>query len=271
MNRTIFKGRQIPTHGYLPWVLKSLCILLAGCTTQEQIEQQKKITLMSDQMKEGHQITAKVYSRVQELEEKISALSGEMEDYKHSSTKEKEKKLKDLRERVELLENSQKAMKKKMTSIDKQLISQKKYLKEVLRELTKLSGKSFKKSSKKPTSLYNQAIWNYKKGRYKKAEAQFLSLIKNKSVKGNKKARLVHNLGMIRFISKDYKNALIYFSRLYNEHPKAPYNSNGLLYLGKTFQKLQKKQEARQSFQTLVDKYPGSKHAKEARKILKSL
>ena len=237
-----------------------ISLIFTGCKTQEQIAQEKKVKHMSLQMQQGQAITAKITARLQEFEEKLSSVSGELEEKNYKTKSELEEEITKLNERLEVLEATNQEIQEKFDE-------QKTYLAEVLKTLKGISHK--KKSKKKIT--YKRSIINYKKKRYKTAEAQFLHLLNSKKIKGNKKARIIHNLGMIKYIKKDYKNASIYFSRLLTQHSKAPYNSNGLLYLGRSFKNLKEKDKAKQTLEELIRRFPKSKQVKQAKKILKSL
>ncbi|MCY4524211.1 MAG: tetratricopeptide repeat protein, partial [Halobacteriovoraceae bacterium] len=230
------------------------------CKTQEQIAQEKKVTHMSVQMVQGQAITAKISARIQDFEERLSSLTGEIEEKNHKTQKELLEEIEELNERIKVLEATNEETQDRFEK-------QKEYLDEVLKTLANLSGKK----PKRKRITYKQSMIHYKKKNYKEAERQFLSLLKNKRIKGNRRARIIHNLGMIKYIRKDYKNASIYFSRLLTQHSKAPYNSNGFLYLGRSFKNLRQKSKAKQTFKELIRRYPKSKHAKQAKRMLKSL
>lgn len=236
-----------------------LSLIAVGCKTQEQIEHEKKVKSMSAQVEQGQAVTAKITARLQEFEEKLSSVTGQMEEKNYKTQKELQEEITRLNERIKVLEATNKENQEKFEE-------QKAYLTEVLKTLEGMS----KKASKKKVS-YKQSMIDYRKKRYKKAEVQFLKLLKNKRIKGNKKARIIHNLGMIKYIRKDYKNASIYFSRLLSQHSKAPYNSNGFLYLGRSLKNLKQNNKAKQTLQELIRRYPKSKHAKQAKIMLKSL
>ena len=237
-----------------------LSLIVIGCKTQEQINNEKKVKHMSAQMQQGQAITAKITARLQEFEEKLSSFTGEMEEKSYKTRKGLQEEITELNERIKVLEATNRETQEKFEE-------QKAYLAKMLKTL---EGMSNRKSSKKKIS-YKQSMIDYRKKRYKKAETQFLQLLKNKKIKGNKKARIVHNLGMIKYIKKDYKNASIYFSRLLTHHSKAPYNSNGFLYLGRSFKNLKQNSKAKQTLKELIRRYPKSKHAKKAKRMLKAL
>ena len=237
-----------------------LFLLITGCRTQEQIDQKIKVKNMSTQMQQGQAITAKITARLQEFEEKLSSVSGEMEEKNHKTQRELQEEITELNERIKIMEATNQETRKEFKK-------QKVYLDEVLETLQSISNKK----PKRVKITYKQSMIYYRKKKYSQAEAQFLKLLKSKKIRGNKKARIIHNLGMIKYIKKDYKNASIYFSRLLTQYSKAPYRSNGFLYLGRSFKNLKQKTKAKQTFKELIRRYPKSKHAKQAKRMLKSL
>ena len=58
-------------------------------------------------------------------------------------------------------------------------------------------------------------MYDYKKGRYSAAKGKLESLLSGKKVSGTKRARTIHNLGMIAYIQKDNNAALTYFSKAF--------------------------------------------------------
>jgi len=109
---------------------------------------------------------------------------------------------------------------------------------------------------------------DYKRGRYKSAKSKLADLYNNKLVSGSRKARVIHNLGMIAYMEKDNGAALTYFSTLFTEMPKSGYNKNGLLFLGKTFKRLGQTEEMKQTLNELITRWPKARQVSEAKKLL---
>lgn len=72
-------------------------------------------------------------------------------------------------------------------------------------------------------------------------------------------------------MDKQYDKALVYFSRLFTEHEKTGYNKNGLLFLGRTFDKLGQKEQAKQTLGELIKRFPDAKQVKAAKEMLEKL
>lgn len=251
-------------------ILISLLFLIGACKTQEEIQREQLVDNLSLQMVQGQKSQGELIVKYQTLEEQVALLSGELEQKGYNQEQKRQSELKGLEDRVLLLEESQKDVSEKMTLIQKQLEENKNFLSKVLKAL---NSKSKTKKTKKPVpkSPYWAAMENYKAGKYKVARNQLLDLLNGKKVKGTKKARVLHNLGMIEFMDKKNEDALVYFSKLFTEFSGSGYNKNGLLFLGKTFQRMGRKEEAKQTLEELVRRFPKAKQVNEAKKILKKL
>jgi TolA-binding protein len=256
-----------------------MTFLLSACQTTEDIKRDQKIDGLSQQLVQAQKLNADTILRMQEMEERFSQVSGMIEESKHEGQQEEEGKLKEIRESIQFLEENINANNKLLQKTLKDLEEQKKFIEQLTQTLKKLSAqksspkkstpKTAKASSKKPS--YQSAIALYRAGKYKTAKSQLKTLFQGKKVKGKKLAHTLHNLGMISFMHKEYDSALTYFSKLYTDFPKSGYTSNGLLYLGKSFQAQKNLDDAKASFEELIKAFPKSKHAKMAQDLLKKL
>lgn len=246
-----------------------LLVALVSCKTREDIQREKLVTDMNMQMQDTQKLSADFTVRLQALEERLSNVTGQVEEGQHETKETLNKRIEALEEKINLLETTQKSQTESLEKLERLSSEQGEYIKEVLSNLKKLSGGG--KKSKKSRSPYQEAMYNYGKARYKTAKNQLLTLLDGKKVKGGQKARVIHNLGMIAYMDKENEKALAYFSRLFTEFPKTGYNKNGLLYLARTFKRLNKVDEAKQTLQELLNRFPKAKQAKEAKKMLSSL
>jgi len=251
-------------------VISSLFILIGACKTQEEIQREQLVDNLSLQMVQGQKSQADMTVKYQALEEQVTLLRGELEQKGYNQEQQRQSELKGLEDRVLLLEESQKDLSEKMTSIQGQLAENKNFLDKVLKALgSKGKSKTTKKAA--PKSPYWAAMESYKVGKYKQAKNELLSLLNGNKVKGTRKARVLHNLGMIEYMDKKNEDALVYFSKLFTEFSSSGYNKNGLLFLGKTFDRMGRKEEAKQTLEELVRRFPKAKQVTEAKKILKKL
>jgi len=254
-------------------VLLPLLILTTGCKTQEEIQREQMVDSMSLQMVESQKVVANASTQLQGIEEKLSSLSGSLEESNRANQEARSKEITLLNERISVLEETNNSSLERLETVTARLDQQDKFIKEVLSTLKKLTSKKKKVSKKKSKkrSAYDQALYNYSKRRYTKAKPQLEALLKGKKVSGSKKARVLHNLGMISYIRKKDQDAAIYFGKLFTEHSKSKYNANGLLYLAKSFKRQKQNEQAKQTLEEMINRFPKAKQVKEAKKILKTL
>lgn len=253
----------------MKWILALfvVAIFFNGCKTQEEIAQGQMVENLNLQVSEAQKLTAEATVRMQQLEERMNSITGQVEESGHQRQTTTQNQIDELKAKLLVIEENNKTLNTDITQIKKSLEDQKVYLDKVLKSLTKIS----KTKPKKKLSEYDAAMAAYKKGHYKTAKGMLQELIEKKKVKGSKRARTLHNLGMSLYILKEDDQVLIYFSKLFTDYPKSGYNKNGLLFLGKSFNRLKKKEEAKQTLNELISRFPKAKQAKEAKGILKKL
>ena len=252
----------------LPLTLSSL-ILLGACQTQETIQREQMLDNLSLQLVQSQKLVADTTVKIQALEERMGMLTGQVEETGHKSNVAAEESMTSFSQRISLLEQSQTQNAKDLNEIKSTLASQKVYLDKVVGMLSKLGAAE--SAPKKKSSLFDEAMTNYRKGRYEAAKAQLLELEKDSSIKGTRKAHVLHNLGMTHYLSKDYNTASSYFSRLFTEHSDSSYNKNGLLFLAKSFRARKENAKAIATLDELLSRYPDAKQVAEAKKIKEAL
>lgn len=235
---------------------------LVGCKTQEEIRREQMVDSLGVQMVQSQQLVADTTVKIQALEERLGGLTGKLDELDHNSQVQLQTQVDTLNQRITLLEESNKALQSKVEE-------QSKYLQDVLSTLKNLSSGSA--APKKKLSDYEQAMSDYGKGRYSSAKPVLVKLLSDKSIKGAQQARVIHNLGMIAYMDKEYDKALVYFSRLFTEHEKTGYNKNGLLYLARSFEKQGQKEQAVQTLNELIKRFPDAKQVKNAKEMLNRL
>ncbi|OIQ19910.1 MAG: hypothetical protein BM556_05330 [Bacteriovorax sp. MedPE-SWde] len=250
--------------------LIALLLIITSCKTQEQIKREQLVDSISVQMVQNQRLSADSTVKLQEIEEKVNKFQGVLEESAYSKNENAVK----LEERIKALEDLTQSLNtqlqdstNKVTAVEKRLSAQDKFIKEILKNL-----KAPKKKRKKAKKLgpYATAMNNYGKGRYKTARPQLQALLEKK-LTSSKKARVLHNLGMVSFILKNDQDALTYFSKLFTEYPKSTYNANGLIHLAKTFKRLGQVEQAKQTLDTMLKQFPKHKRSKTAKKLLKKM
>ncbi|MCF8060429.1 MAG: tetratricopeptide repeat protein [Bacteriovoracaceae bacterium] len=245
-------------------------LLLSGCKTREDIAREKLVNDMNMQMVDSQKLNADYSMRLQSLEDRLSNVTGKVEEGQHETKTTLDNRIKSLEEKISLVENTQSTQSETLAKLEAQVKEQNSYIKDVLSGLKTITKKGGKASSG-TSDPYGKAMAEYKSGRYESAKTQFLTLLNGKSLSSGQKARVLHNLGMVSYIGKDDEKALTYFTRLFTEFPKTGYNKNGLLVMAKTFVRLKKNEEAKQVLTELISRFPKAKQIEQARKMLSSL
>ena len=249
-------------------ILLLLIVSFNSCKTQEEIAQGQMVETLNLQVSESQKLTAEATVRMQQLEERMNSITGQVEESGHQQKMTVQNQIKELKDKLVVVEENNKSLNTEVASLKTSMEEQKAYLDKVLKSLTKMSAP--KKKENKKLSDYDKAMATYKRGKYKEAKAEFQELLKQK-LSGSKRSRVLHNLGMCSFILKQDDQVLIYFSKLFTDFPKSGYNKNGLLFLGKSFQRMNKKDEAKQTFNELLTRFPKAKQTSEAKKLLSKL
>ena len=234
-------------------VISLIILFVCSCKTQEEIKREQNVEV---QLKEQQNLLVGQVTKIQAMEEKLASMTGKVDQVQYDNQQTYGQKINELIGRVELLEESYKGL-------QEQSERQGKYIKRVISTLDKMTA-----TTKKEKGVYGQAMNDYKRGRYKKAKDQLLDLLNDKKIKGSKRARVLHNLGMIAHMDKNDKQALVYFSKLFTDYPKSSYNKNGLLFLAKSFKRLDQHQRAKETLRELISTFPKAKQKAQAQKML---
>ncbi|MFZ9000489.1 MAG: tetratricopeptide repeat protein [Bacteriovoracaceae bacterium] len=257
-------------------IVMTLLLIIGGCKTQEQIQREQMVDNLAVQIVEGQKMSADYTVRINDVQDKLNMLQGKIEESGHNKSLELEGKNKELQEKISIIEEQLKLIKEKQENQAKELTEikvlqekQNKYLQKVLKSLA--SKKKVKPKKRDVKDQYKDAMNLYRKGKYAASKNILIKLSQNKKVSGKTRAHVLHNLGMIAYMDKDFETAKTLFSKLFTEFPKSTFNKNGLLFLGKSFQKSKQKEQAKQVLEELIKLYPKAKQVKEAKLILKKI
>ncbi len=256
-------------------ILTLFFILLTfnACKTTEELQREQMVDNLSIQMSQNQKLTAETQIKIQNLEEQIANITGTLEEQGHKVNTTFSDKMKQTQEELALMhklfnDNKEQQLKleERIIALEKEVVAQKKYIQQVLSILKKVNNSV---EDSKQRSPFNQAFYDFNKGRYKIAKPQLLKLLQNKKIKGKKRARVLNALGMMEYWARHDDKAIVYFSKLFTEHPNAPYTTNALVYMAKAFKRKGEKEQAISALEMLIEKYPHSKKIKQAKKLLK--
>lgn len=258
-------------------ILIIVAILFTACKTQEDIRRDKTMENISEKISQTQQSTASNSARFQSLEEQMLKLNGAVEEMAHNKGQDSKEVLL-LKERLNQLDEVNKKQSENIKLLADKVNEQSKYIEQVVKSLSDLAEKkeaeakeapkkkAEKVESEKDNSIKG-ALAKYKAHEYEDAKNTFESLLENSKLKKKDKSTAVYYLGLIQYKEKKYEDAKIYFSRVFTEFPDSTYCAPALLNLAKTFTQLKSKEEAKQTLDELISRFPKSKEAVEGAKL----
>ncbi len=256
-------------------LLVILVIAFISCKTQEDIRRERSMDNINEKINQTQAISASSSIRFQNLEEQIAKLNGTIEELNYEKTQnQKEGQL--LKDKMKELESLSKAQNENIKLLAEKVNEQSKYIDQVVKYFDDLAEKKPEESKKKieknsdeekESSSVKAALSLYKTNKLADAKNMFEDLLENKKIKKKDKPQILFYLGMIEYKNKKYEDSKIYFSRLYTENPESSYSAGALLNLAKSFAQLKSKDEARETLDELITRFPKSKEATEAAKL----
>lgn len=255
----------------------SFLITLTSCKTQEDIRREKTVENLNEQVAQTQKSTASASARFNALEESVAKLTGQIEESSHYRQQES-KDAAQLKERLANLEETNKKQTEFMKALNEKIQEQSTYIEQVIKSLNtyteqqKEQAVSKKKESKnesseKAVASIKSGVAEYKAKDLEAAKTTFLEVLDNKKIKKKDKEAAFHYLGQIEYRNKNYEEAKVYFSKLFSENPDSTYGASALLGLAKSFVQLKAKDEAAQSLDELITRFPKSKEAQEGAKL----
>ena len=241
-----------------------LLFILISCKTQEEINREKMVDNLFRRMKDNQKIVAESTSKIQNMEERLSDLLGQIQQLDYKSETQFLDEINKLKKRMTHMEDQQSSLGKNFKKLKTRMSTQEDYIQNVVKTLKSLQ-------QKKNQNDYQRGLKLYRSARYERAKTYLLRAYNNSKYTGKTKAHITHNLAMIAYMDKEFDKALVYFSKLYSNYPKVIYNKNGLLFMAKTFLEKGQKSEAKQTLNELMKNFPDAKQVSEAKKMLKRL
>ncbi len=284
-------------------LILSLSILLnSGCKTQADIQRERTVENLNQQVVQSQKSNVSVNMKIQNLEEQIQKLTGMIEDSNFTVTSLK-KENSSLKDKLQNIEESQRALNDANKLLNDKLNQQTQYLENVLSTLNQLTQDSDQKKQKKKSDSnelnskrlipeavdLNQknsqdnhsededadelkistenGIAKFKANKISESKTIFLKILENKNSKKSAKESALYYLGQIEYKNKNFEDAKIYFSRLFAEYGQSKLLPSTLLLLAKTFLELKEKTEAELTINELKNRFPNSKEYKSASKL----
>lgn len=255
--------------------LLALIVLSTACIkTAEQVQREKRIESMSQQMGDTQGLLADLVAQIKDMQGQLDRMNGRLEEMEHKQKQVDPQQLAKMNESVNLLKTQQETESAQLLQIQNELKEQRGFLEKVTerlaahkeREKEKPVAKAEKKKSAR--SDLEKALSLVKENKYDEARDELEALIDHDDLTPGDHNKVLHGLGRVEYYSGNAEKALVYFSKIYTKFPKASLAPSSLLFIGRSLEKLGKKDEAKQAFAKVVEDYKGTKEANEAKKEL---
>ncbi len=248
-----------------------LLILSTACIkTADQVNREKRFEAMTENMKDSQGLLADVVNQMKDMQSQLDKMNGRIEEMEYKNKQLDPQAISKMNENLTLLQTQQQTDSEQLTKIQADLKEQRAFLEKVTASLSSMGSGNDKPraSSKKKNAKaeLSDALELVKAGKYNEAKPELESLIGAEGLSSSDNNKIMHRLGQINYYTKNYDQALVYFSKVYTKYPKASIAPSSLLYIARSLKKLGKKDEAKEAFTRVAEDYPGSKESAEAKK-----
>ncbi|MGE3608505.1 MAG: tetratricopeptide repeat protein [Bacteriovoracaceae bacterium] len=240
--------------------------------TAEQVQREKNLENMSQQVKDSQGLMADMVDQIKDMQAQLDRMNGRIEELEHNQKQMTPENLKQLHESLALMKSQEEAQAAQLVQIQNELKEQRAFLEKVTQTLSsvehapaKSNGASKKKSKKDELT---DALQLVSQNHYEQARTELEALIDNPELTPGDHNKVLHGLGRVEYHTKNYDKALVYFSKIFTKYPKASLAPSSLLYIGRSLKRLGKKEEAKEAFLQVSSDYPDTKEAKDAKKEL---
>ena len=247
--------------------LFSLFIIATGCIkTADQVNREKKLDNISEQVKDSQGLVADMANMLRDMQAQLDKQHGKLEEIEHQSTGVDVKKMNEtlnlMKTQNESLAEENKEMKTQMLGLQDEMKAQREFMEKVTKSLGSMKEEPAQKKSEK-TDL-EKALTFIKENKYKEARELLEPIIDDKELSPGDKNKVLHSMGKVEFYTKNYEQAMVYFSKVFTRYPKSSFAPNALLFIGKSLKAMNKKAEAKEAFEQVKANYASSPDAKAA-------
>jgi len=250
--------------------MKFLCfffvLLSVSCIkTAEQVNREKRVESMSEQMKDSQGLVADLISQMKDMQGQLEKMNGRIEEIEYRNKKVDPEAISKMNENMNVMKTQQESQNTQLLQIQNELKEQRAFIEKVTANLSSAttSNKSQKKSAKNELA---HALDLIKKDAYADAKSELESLIDHPELSPGDHNKVFFGLGKVEYYTKNHEKSLVYFSKIYSKYPKSSLAASSLLFIGRNLEKMGKKEEAKEAFAKVTEDYAGSKEAKEAKK-----
>jgi TolA-binding protein len=250
-------------------IVSFLFLALTSCIkTAGQVEREKKVDSMNEQFKDQRGLVADLVDNMKDLQTQLNKMNGRLEELEHRQKQMNPEDMKHMRESMALIKTQEEAQATQLNQIQNELKEQRAFMEKVTASLTSLhhakpEAKAKKKSAKGQLA---EGLALIKEDKFSEAKGILEDLVDNEELTPGDKNKVLFGMGKVEYFTKNYDKSMVFFSKIYTKHPKATLAPASLLFIGRSLEKMGKKDEAKEAFVRVTEDYPGTKEASEAKK-----
>lgn len=191
---------------------------------------------------------------IEEMKNEVTRLNGKVETLEHEMSQQKTNELKEYLTRID----------SRVADLEKNQIL-------VLSELKALKDEkaaAVKEASTSSSDIFAEANQLLSERKCDEAVEKFRTLV-NRGLKGKEAGEAHFGYGEAEYCEKNYKKAIVQYSKVQEVHPKSSRIPQSLYKIGLAFQHLNMLKESKGFFNELIERYPKSPEAKKARSKVK--
>lgn len=238
--------------------------------TADQVQREKRFDSMTEQIGDTQGLLADMVAQMKQMQKQLDNMNGRMEELEHKNSKIDPEQMAKMNETLNVLKTQADNDATQMLQIQNELKEQRAFLEKVTQSLAAAKDVPAPKSSKKKSAKSNleTGLALIKKNNYQDAREELEPLIDHEELTPGDKNKVLHGLGKVEYYTGNHEKAMVYFSKIFTKFPKASLAPSSLLFIGRSLNKMGKKEEAKQAFQQVIEDYKGSKEANEAKREL---
>jgi TolA-binding protein len=255
-------------------LLLSLFALMTACIkTAEQVNREKKLDQVSEQIGDTRGLLTDLVTQMKSMQGQLDRMNGRIEEIEYKQRQVSPEGLNKMSETLNVLKTQKEADAQQLSQIQNELKDQRSFLQKVTETLSNVKEKEVAPASKtekkkSARSQLDSALGLIKKNVFKDAREILEGLIDDPALTPGDKNKVLHGLGKVEYYSGNPEKAMVYFSKIFTKFPRASLAPSSLLFIGRSLEKMGKRDEATQAFKKILDDYKGTKEADEAKKEL---
>lgn len=235
-------------------LVASLIFSQTACLkTRAQIKGEKEPDQAEEQSGDDAKSTKGHYA-LEEMKNELTRISGKVEELDHT---QRTQSLPEFKETLTRLDTRVAELEKNQVLIMSEL-----------KELKDQKEAQAKEAASKPADLMSEANQLLANRKCDEAAEKY-RLVLNKSPSGKDAAEVHFGMGEALYCSKDYKKAIVQFSKVQESFAKSARIPQALYKIGLAFQHLNMPKESKGFFSELIERFPKSAEAKKARAKVK--